>query len=163
MGGAAVHYGGGRHVGCLEPDNFTMVIKLTVISFVPGLSSFVFPKFAVVILLAKLLNPSRIHVMCMWIMSGVYLLLIAAMLALNFGQCTPAAHQWDPVSVPGSCMDRKIVVYYAMAVTIASVVFDFYLAIYPTIILWKLQLSTKKKLALCASLGFGYWLVLDRK
>lgn len=159
MGGAAVHYGGGRHIATLEPWQVTNVIKLTVISFVPGVTSFVAPKFAVVILLAKLLMPSRTHVICMWVMSAVYLLLTAGMLAINFAQCTPAAAQWG--GAEGTCWDRRITVDYALTVGIVSVLFDFYLAIYPTIVLWRLQMNWKRKLAISSSLGFGYWQVLE--
>jgi len=154
MGSAAVYYGGGRHLFALKPENLGMVLKLTVISFVPGLSSFMFPKFAVVILLAKLLNPSKPHKYFMWGISVFYTLMIIVMLTLNFAQCTPAAAQWG--EVPGTCMARKYVVYYAMTVTIVSALFDLYLAMYPTWVLWNLQLNLKKKVALCASLGFGY-------
>lgn len=154
MGSAAVYYGGGRHLFTLDMENLGMVLKLTVISFVPGLSSFMFPKFAVVILLAKLLNPSKLHKYFMWAISLLYLIMIVVMLTLNFAQCTPAASQW--LELPGTCMDRKYVVYYAMTVTIVSVLFDLYLAIYPTWVLWNLHLNVKKKIALCASLGFGY-------
>ena len=158
MAGAAVHFGGGRHIATLEPRQITNVIKLTVIGFVPGVTSFVFPKFAVVILLAKLLNPSRIHVICMWVASVVYLLLIAGMLTINFAQCTPAAAQWGEVN--GTCWNRRITVDYALTVGIVSVFFDFYLAIYPTIVLWQLQMDWRRKLAVSSSLGFGYWWVL---
>ncbi|KAK0618826.1 hypothetical protein B0T14DRAFT_583999 [Immersiella caudata] len=44
--------------------------------------------------------------------------------------------------------DRKIIVDYAIALGITSTVFDFYLTIYPTIVLWRLQMNTKKKFAL---------------
>lgn len=40
-----------------------------------------------------------------------------------------------------------------------SAVVDFYLALYPAIVLWSLQLHLKKKLALSVALGFGVWLV----
>ncbi|KAM7203882.1 hypothetical protein V8F33_001853 [Rhypophila sp. PSN 637] len=155
MSGAAVHYGGGRHIMTLKPEDTTQVIKLTVISFVPGVTSFVLPKFGVVILLAKLLNPPRLHIIFMWIISVIYGLMTIAMLSLNFGQCTPAAAQWD-MTVKGTCMDRKIVVNYAMTLGIVGAVYDFYLAAYPTFVLWGLQMNIKKKLALCSSLGFGY-------
>lgn len=140
----------------LKPEDTTQVIKLTVISFVPGVTSFVLPKFGVVILLAKLLNPSRPHIIFMWIISVLYGLMTIAMLTLNFGQCRPAAAQWD-MTVKGTCMDRKIVVNYAMTLGIVGALYDFYLAAYPTFVLWGLQMNIKKKLALCSSLGFGYW------
>jgi len=40
---------------------------------------------------------------------------------------------------------------------VLSVLFDFYLALYPTIVLARLTMNWKKKLALSFSLGFGYW------
>ncbi|KAK3324941.1 hypothetical protein B0H66DRAFT_107629 [Apodospora peruviana] len=150
----AISYGGGRHVAILDPADVTMAVKYTVISFVPGVSSFIIPKFAVVILLAKLLNPGRIHKTIMWVVSILYLLLAAGMLVINFAQCTPAAAQWG--GAEGTCWDRKITVDYALALGAVSVVFDFYLAIYPTVVLSKLHMSWKKKLALSSSLGFGY-------
>ncbi len=90
----------------------------------PGVTSFVAPKFAVIILLAKLLNPSRIPVVCMWMMSVIYLLLTVGMLTINFAQCNPAAAQWG--GAEGTCWDRRITVDYALTVGIVSVFFDLY-------------------------------------
>jgi hypothetical protein len=151
----AIAHGGGRHALTLSQEDVSKAIYYTVVSFVPGVSSFTIPKFAVVILLAKVLNPGRIHKTIMWIISVLYLLMAAGMLVINFAQCTPAAAQWG--GAEGTCWDRKITVDYAMTLGICSVLFDFYLAIYPTIVLCSLQLNWKKKLALSSSLGFGYW------
>ncbi|KAK1756667.1 hypothetical protein QBC47DRAFT_319740 [Echria macrotheca] len=154
LAAVAISYGGGRHVATLEPYQVMNAVYYTVVSFVPGVTSFIIPKFAGVILLARLLNPRRVHVYIMWAISIVYLLLGAGMLAINFGQCTPAAAQWG--AVEGTCWDRQITVDYALALGVYSVLFDLYLAIYPTIVLWQLQMNWKKKLALSSSLGFGY-------
>ncbi|KAK3994302.1 hypothetical protein QBC44DRAFT_367827 [Cladorrhinum sp. PSN332] len=154
LAGAAIAYGGGRHLQTLSPDNIQNALFFIIISFVPGVSGFVIPKFAVVILLAKLLNPGRTHRMIMWIISVSYFLMMIGMLVINFAQCTPAAAQWG--GAEGVCWDRKITVDYSMALGIVSVFFDFYLAIYPTVVLLKLQLHWQKKLALASSLGFGY-------
>ena len=35
--------------------------------------------------------------------------------------------------------------------------FDFYLALYPSVVLSKLNMGWKKKLCLASALGFGYW------
>ncbi|GAB1321092.1 Rhodopsin domain-containing protein [Madurella fahalii] len=154
LAGVAISYGGGRHVATLPPEDTSKAIYYTIISFVPGVSSFTIPKFAVVILLAKILDPNRWHKMIMWIVSTLYLLLAIGMLVINFAQCTPAAAQWG--GAPGYCWDRRITVDYAMALGVCSALFDFYLATYPTVVLCKLQLNWKKKLALSSSLGFGY-------
>jgi hypothetical protein len=157
LAAVAIKYGGGRHLATLPPEDIPKAIYYTVVSFVPGVTSFTIPKFAVVILLAKILDPGRWHRMSMWVISTSYLLLSAGMLVINFAQCSPASAQWNgPIS---QCWDRRITVDYAMALGICSVLFDFYLAIYPTIVLSMLQLNWKKKLALSSSLGFGYWYV----
>ncbi|KAK3331704.1 hypothetical protein B0T19DRAFT_85628 [Cercophora scortea] len=149
-----VHHGGGRHIMTLSPEEQQSAIYFTVVSFVPGVLGFIVPKFACVILLAKLLNPGRYHLWFMWAASIIYGILGIAMLAINFGQCTPAAAQWG--AVPGVCWDRKITVDYSLSLGIVSAIFDFYIAIYPTIVLFGLQLNWQKKLALASSLGFGY-------
>jgi hypothetical protein len=155
LAAVSVSYGGGRHIATLDPADVKHAILYTVIAFVPGVSSFTFPKFAVVILLAKILSPGRWHRVFMWTASILYLLMSLGMIIINFAQCTPAAAQWG--GAEGVCWDRKITIDYALTLGICSVFFDFYLAVYPTIVLFGLQLGWKKKLALSSSLGFGYW------
>lgn len=141
----------------LDPADVSMAVYYTVVSFVPGVTSFMLPKFAVTILLARLLAPRRIHKTIMWVICVLYLLLTAGMLVINFAQCTPAAAQWG--GAEGTCWDRKITVDYAIALGAISVAFDFYLAVWPTIVLWGLQMNWRKKLGLSSALGFGYWCV----
>lgn len=155
LAAVAISYGAGRHLATLPPEDASKAIYYIVVSFVPGITSFVLPKFAVVILLAKILQPSRWHRIVMWVVSMLYLLLSAGMLVINFAQCSPAAAQWEGAG--GTCWDRQITVDYSMTLGVCSAVFDFYLAIYPTVVLCMLQLNWKKKLALSSSLGFGYW------
>lgn len=38
---------------------------------------------------------------------------------------------------------------------VVSACVDLYLAVYPTVVLSSLQMTLKKKIALCAALGFG--------
>ncbi|KAL2257016.1 hypothetical protein VTK26DRAFT_773 [Humicola hyalothermophila] len=154
LAAAAIKYGAGRHLDTLPPENVPKAIYYTVVSFVPGVSSFTLPKFAVVILLAKLLDPGPWHRRVMWLISTLYFLLSAGMLVINFAQCSPASAQWN--GPHSQCWDRRITVDYALAVGICSVLFDFYLAVYPTIVLSRLQLNWKKKLGFSSALGFGY-------
>jgi hypothetical protein len=40
-----------------------------------------------------------------------------------------------------------------------SALFDFYLALYPATIIWRLHMNLKKKLFVSIALGFGVWYV----
>lgn len=157
LAGVAIQAGGGRHASTLTPQQIQRAIFFTVVSFVPGVASFTIPKFASLILLAKLLSPGRIHTTFMWIVSVVYFLMAVGMLIISFCQCTPIAVQWG--GAEGTCFDRRITVDYALALGIVSACFDLYLASYPTVTLWRLQMYWKKKLSLSLALGFGYWCV----
>lgn len=135
----AIHYGAGRHAPTLPIDQAMTAVYYIVISFVPGVSSFMFPKFAGIILLSRLLNPSRLHRIMMWTISIIYLSAGVVMLTINFCQCQPAAAQWG--GAQGVCWDRHIVVSYAIFMSSLSVAFDFYLSVYPTIVLWSLVMN----------------------
>ncbi|KAL2021739.1 hypothetical protein VTK56DRAFT_6682 [Thermocarpiscus australiensis] len=152
--GVAISYGEGRHLATLSREDGSEAIFFTLVSFMPGIASFSVPKYAVLILLCKILSPGRWHKRIMWIVGVLYGIIAISMLAINFAQCTPAAAQWG--AAEGRCWDRRIVADYATFVGLCSACFDFYLAFYPTVVLCRMQLNWKKKLALSTSLGFGY-------
>ncbi|SPO06831.1 uncharacterized protein DNG_09525 [Cephalotrichum gorgonifer] len=155
LAGVGIHYGGAQHAADLHPQDLSRSIRFTLISFAPGAMSFTFPKYAVVLLLVKILNPGKNHRRFMWVVSVVYGLLVVSAVVINFAQCQPPAKQWGGAT--GKCWSRQIIVVYGTVLAALSALFDFYLAIYSTIILWRLQMSWKKKLGLSFALGFGYW------
>jgi hypothetical protein len=132
-----------------------MAMKYLILSFELGIVLFAAPKFAVVILLVKILRPGRRHIVVLWIVSVGFAVLLVGNLVLNLAQCTPVAAQWGEAQ--GVCWNRRIDLYYSMVFGALSALFDFYLAIYPTIVMFRLMLNWKKKLALSSALGFGYW------
>ena len=112
ISGVAISHGAGRHAPTLDSESSSRAIYLTLIAFVPGVLSFIVPKFAVLILLAKILNPGDWHRRAMWAVSVFYFLISVGMLVINFAQCSPAATQWGKAK--GTCWDRKITVAYAL-------------------------------------------------
>lgn len=94
LAGAAIYSGGWQHLETLTPKQIQSAMYYTITSFIHGVSSLVIPKFVVVILLAKLLNPGRTHKAIIWVLSILYLLMGAIMLVINFAQCSSAAAQW---------------------------------------------------------------------
>lgn len=151
----SVSYGFGRHTATLPPGNLHPAFKYLLFSFEPGIVLFAAPKFAVVILLVKILHPGRCHTIVLWIVSLLFAAMLVGSLVINLVQCRPVAAQWG--GVKGVCWDRRIDLYYSIGFGASSALFDFYLAIYPTIVMCRLMLNWKKKLALSSALGFGYW------
>lgn len=109
----AVHSGNGQHWSLLSADQQQRVILWTTAAFCPGVVSFGLPKLAVIYLLTKLLNPSRLHKMFLWWMGIWCQLTLFATVGILLGKCTPARSLWD-FSVKGKCIDNNILVSYCI-------------------------------------------------
>lgn len=150
----AVRYGNGKHFSLLTTEQQEYTILYTTAAFCPGVISFGLPKLAVVILLTRLLNPSRYHKWFIWWLGIWCMLTLFATCGVLLGQCTPTNSLWN-FSVEGKCFSKTILVGYCIYAGAFSAFVDIYLAVYPTIVLYKLQITTSKKLALCGALGIG--------
>lgn len=157
MLGTLIGYGAGRHTATLSQEDTNKAMYYMVVSFGPGILSFAVPKFAVLILLAAVLDPGLWHKRIMWIVSVPYSLQVIGMLVINYAKCRTLVALWQ--ADKGTCWEGKVAVgllYYAVALGATSALFDFCLACYLTIVLFKFLMGWKKKLALMFALGFGY-------
>ncbi|KAF9871286.1 hypothetical protein CkaCkLH20_11207 [Colletotrichum karsti] len=150
----AVSYGNGRHMTLLSTEQQQGAILWTTAAFCPGIMSFGLPKMAVVSLLTRLMNPGKYHKWFLWWMAIWCQLTLFVTAGLLLGRCMPARSLWD-FSVPGTCFDVSILVNFCIYAGAFSAFVDVYLAVYPAIVLFSLQMSTKKKIALSCALGIG--------
>lgn len=168
--------GYGRHAFTLSLHNLETAILLNTVGFLFGILSFSIPKIAVACLLVRILNPSRLHKIFVFFLVGFVTLVAVICIIILFTMCDPPESMWY-VTIPGKCKDVKILIDYAIftggecrvILEIACLILtnehhaalsafvDLYLAIYPVTVLWKLNMSTRKKLALSAALGLGAW------
>ncbi len=152
----AVHYGVGKHIAALSPHEISDAIFFTAVGAGSGIMSFTIPKFAVTILLARLLNPGQWHRVVMWAISILFFTMSAITVVLVWVQCTPVAAQWG--AAEGTCWRPRVMFTWTLVHGIFGVLFDLYLALYPSIKMMTLsRLNWRKKLALSSALGFGYW------
>ncbi|KLU91676.1 hypothetical protein MAPG_10194 [Magnaporthiopsis poae ATCC 64411] len=150
--------GAGRHVRALTQQQLHDAIFFVMTGFVPSLLSFAFPKLAIVALLTRLMNPSRIHKRFLWALAGSCFLVLCTNIFVEFAQCNPVSALWDKSikKADKSCWDPRVNLYTAYFAGAYSAFVDMYLAIYPTIVLFRLQsLSWRKKAALSIALGLG--------
>lgn len=151
----AVSFGAGRHLATLSPKEIHYAILLTMTSSTPLLLCFTVPKYAVLILLAKVLNPGQCHKIFMWANGILYSLFSISCVVIIWAQCTPVAVQWG--GAKGTCWSPVVIYVFGLAQGIWSALFDLYMAMYPSIVLATMRrLNPKKKLALSSALGFGY-------
>ena len=111
---ASVHYGFGKHFDVLTLDEKQEMIKWTFFSFTPSVLAFSIPKFAVVSLLTRLLNPSRWHRVFLWVLVGTCQVAILGCAIILFAQCTPSWAQWDFSITNKKCWSPWLLVRYSM-------------------------------------------------
>ncbi|KAJ5163999.1 uncharacterized protein N7500_005829 [Penicillium coprophilum] len=153
--------GYGSHTSVLmERGGMDLVERILVINyadFALGIMSFTTPKLAIAALLNRIMNPSRFHRIWLWMLTASVFVASTICIVVLFTMCDPPRALWKIhlISEGATCRSTTILVGYAIFTGVLSAVVDLYLAIYPTVVLLRLQMTLKKKLALCAALGLG--------
>ncbi|OHE94163.1 integral membrane protein [Colletotrichum orchidophilum] len=151
----AIRCGNGRHADTLSQEQQSAAILSTISGFPPNVLAYTVPKFAVVALLVRILNPGRIHQVLLWCMATGCLVLVSLCIIILFAQCTPTRAQWDFTVTEKSCWSPWVLVNVAILTGAYSAALDLYLAVYPATVLMRLQMNIKKKIILSVALGIG--------
>ncbi|KAK1638872.1 hypothetical protein BDP81DRAFT_447783 [Colletotrichum phormii] len=147
-------WGNGKHFTALDLEQKQNTVKWMIAAYVPGIETLGFPKLAVIAFLTRLLAPGKLHLRILWSMGTICCLSLTAMVLTLLLQYTPPRALWT-FSMPRDCLDPKILEGLAFWASSFSAFFDFYLAVYPAVVLWKLQMRFQKKLAVTCALGMG--------
>ncbi|RDW63230.1 uncharacterized protein DSM5745_10341 [Aspergillus mulundensis] len=156
-----VGLGFGKHTSMITADGgatlLTKVLLINYIDFAFGIMSFTTPKLAIAALLNRIMNPGRFHRVWLWVLTGLVFVSSTICIVVLFTMCDPPEALWkiELMAAGATCRSTSILVGYAIFTGGVSGFADLYLAIYPTVVLMGLQITLKRKLALCAALGLG--------
>ncbi|ORY71656.1 uncharacterized protein BCR38DRAFT_520001 [Pseudomassariella vexata] len=145
---AGVDSGDGRHSDTLSPERRYKAVELFVFSTLPGLLGLALPKLAVVAMVCRLLLPTQWHRAFLWslvVFNIIVFVGVGVLVMVPWFTYAPRNMSWDP----------WLTIHYYMGAAAFSAFVDLYLAVYPTVVLFKLNICLKKKLLLSVMLGFG--------
>ncbi len=112
-------------------------------------------KAAIILQCLHVLVPTGVRTVTYWILWTLMWAQIVFYIICTFVeifQCNPRAKAWDPTILEGHCMNRSAVNIAAASINTAS---DFMLVVIPQIIIWSLNLPTRKKWAVSAVFLIG--------
>lgn len=150
----AVQAGLGRHIMTLTTPNAERTLLFATIGFIPGILSYTIPKFAVVLLIIDLLSPSQQHIAAIWTLAAVTFVLHVLCITFTYVQCHPVGALWTMGILP-ECWNPMVLIGTSIAAGALSALFDFWMALYPAVVLWWMDIHRRKKIALSSALGFG--------
>lgn len=99
----SVYRGNGKHFDVLNLEQKQNTIKWMMAAYVPGIETLGFPKLAVIALLARLLMPSKTHLVVLWTMGIICCLSLTAMVTTLLLQCSPPRALWT-LTMPRDCL-----------------------------------------------------------
>ncbi|KAJ5663192.1 hypothetical protein N7507_003923 [Penicillium longicatenatum] len=146
----------GRHVDAIENQEIIPhALKLVYIGFVIIIFGCVFAKTSFVITLLRIVtNP--------WQKAALWFIMISmnAIMWLcgicYLAQCKPTAALWDTALIPtAKCWPFSVFENIALTAGAYSGCMDFILALFPWVILWKLQMKKREKFGIIIAMSMG--------
>ena len=151
--------GGTRHQSYLasDPAHLEYIIKLNWTAQPLAIFCLGSGKVAVAFLILRLLN--RASVWRRWglyVTTGWTVINTILMITFTFAQCENPAALWDnEVKAHTKCWDPSVQSSFSTYGASCHALMDFFLAVIPVTLVWGLQTSLRKRIALCGLLGCG--------
>ncbi|KAL8668836.1 MAG: hypothetical protein Q9168_006550 [Polycauliona sp. 1 TL-2023] len=152
-----VHYGLGRHKIYLSADgnDFLQFTKYAYIEWIQTFQTLMFTKLSICFLLLRipvekyLIRPIQGAIVFL-IVSNIVLTLLWIL------QCNPVEGAWNK-ELPASpqCFTDAQLQRIIISQAIISIISDFALALFPIVLLWKVQIPIRVKVGLCTLMSLG--------
>ncbi|KAL9094667.1 MAG: hypothetical protein Q9165_002936 [Trypethelium subeluteriae] len=148
-----VHHGFGKHRQFIADQDYMNFTRLSYVEWVQTFQTLMFNKLSVCFFLLRLpaSNPYKrpiIGAIVGLIVSNVILTIIWVF------QCWPVPKVWHP-SIHGQCMTNAQLERIIISQALVSIISDFFLALFPVVLLWKVQMALRAKVGVCALMGLG--------
>ena len=148
-----VHYGFGRHKADLTPQQYTEFQKYSYGEWIQTFQTLMLTKISICFFLLRipvdryLLRPIQGAIIAL-VVSNVVLTLLWIL------QCSPVHKAWNPQH-PGQCFTQGQLQRIIVSQALISIISDILLALFPIVILWKVQIALRVKAGLCILMGVG--------
>lgn len=148
-----VHYGFGRHRFYLEKWDYIEYSKFAYGEWIQTFQTLMFTKISICLFLLRI--PVEKHFIRP--IQGTIIALIVSNIALTLAwilQCNPVARSWNK-DTPGTCFTDAQLQRIIFSQALISIVSDFILALFPIVLLWRVQIDFRIKAGLCSLMGLG--------
>lgn len=153
LGFVEIHEGFGRPQYYLTEHQLREFRKYTYGEWIQTFATLMFTKISICLLLMRLptakalIRPLQVAVVALAVSNIIITLLWIV-------QCRPLRGAWYS-DTKAKCFTRGQLLRIVLAQAVISAVSDFVFAAFPILILWRVQMALKNKIALCLLMGLG--------
>ncbi|KAK2030574.1 hypothetical protein LX32DRAFT_716576 [Colletotrichum zoysiae] len=147
-----IHYGLGFHIWEITKSNYIMIQKWTYISNLLYSPAAFFTKMALILLIVRVFSVSTVVARALCSSMVFFLLCYITMELFKGFVCTPVQAYWDPTIPNFRCINQSTLF---MCDTSVSILSDLVILVVPTVLAWRLRVSTAKRLKIILLLGTG--------
>lgn len=147
--------GMGRHVHCLSPQSVISMLEFSAISEALNVIGIGTVKISVCLTLLRVVERGRRRIsQLLWCLLVFVAVTHLALAMLFFLHCRPLAALWNP-QVHGSCLSTHTTVLAGYIGFAIDVITDLVCAGIPILVIHRLQMNFRTKVALCVLMGLG--------
>ncbi|KAK2055581.1 hypothetical protein LY76DRAFT_628233 [Colletotrichum caudatum] len=147
-----IYHGLGFHIWEITKSNYVMIQKWTYISNLLYSPAAFFTKMALILLTVRVFSVSTGVVRALYSTMVFFLLYYITMEFLKAFVCNPVQAYWDPTIPNLRCINQTILFICDTSIAMLS---DLVILGVPTVLAWRLRVSTAKKLKIILLLGTG--------
>lgn len=150
---ASCEFGIGQHLKLIPKDQLPTGLQLLYIGRFFGVIAVQTSKTSFAVTLLRLANQTwqRFTIWFIIVTLNIIMGLVALFL---FIQCTPVQKAWL-IETPGTCWDSHVTITFSIFAGVYSAVIDFVLALFPSVLIWRLQMNRKEKIGVIFAMSLG--------
>ncbi|CAG7919596.1 unnamed protein product [Penicillium olsonii] len=151
-----VRHGFGKDLTTIPAADLEAVLKYIAIQIPVVTFSTTFARSAFIIYLIPLLGTNKLYQGILWAFLVIQFIGNTASAVLPLSICDNVAALWDPaVAVSAKCGDLKAVINFAYYSNSFNSATDLFLAVFPAVVFWNLNLKLRIKISLIVLLSLG--------
>ncbi|KAJ5392775.1 hypothetical protein N7465_011749 [Penicillium sp. CMV-2018d] len=152
----SVKHGFGRNLDTIPPKDKQDVLKYIAIQVPIVTISTTIARSAFILYILPLLGTNKYYQAALWAVLVIQFGGNVASAVLPLSICRDVAALWDPkVAVTTTCGNMKAVIKYAYYSNTFNSATDLFLAVFPTVVFWNLNLKLRIKISLIGLLSLG--------
>ncbi len=148
-----IHYGYGRHKLYLTQRQYIEFEKYSYGEWIQTFQTLIFTKISICFFLLRIPVEKRF---IRPIQATIFILIVSNIILtlLWILQCNPVARAWN-TQTPGTYFTNAQLQRIIISQALISIISDFVLALFPIVLLWKVQIALRTKAGICILMGLG--------